>query len=350
METAGASNHLARENHLARHWAVEADGRIRCDVCPRQCTLREGQRGLCFVRKREHDALVLTTYGRSSGFAIDPIEKKPLHHFFPGSRVLSFGTAGCNLTCSFCQNWNISKARSLDPLQSRASPEDLAHLAVARGTRSIAFTYNDPVIFLEYAVDTARACRRAGIETVAVTAGYVFGAARREFFAPMTAANIDLKGFTEDFYRHETGAHLLPVLDTLRYVKHETDLWLEITTLLIPGLNDGDEDLKRQCDWILNHLGPDVPLHFSAFHPDYKQLDRPRTPGATLTRARNLAMSAGLSFVYTGNTRDLVGATTHCAHCKAALIVRDGYSIQEYRLTKDGACPDCRAKLPGRFA
>ncbi|MBK8014311.1 MAG: AmmeMemoRadiSam system radical SAM enzyme [Deltaproteobacteria bacterium] len=333
----------------ARHWAFEADGRIRCDVCPRQCTLREGQRGLCFVRKRENDALVLTTYGRSSGFAIDPIEKKPLHHFFPGSRVLSFGTAGCNLTCSFCQNWNISKARSFERLQSEASPEDLARMAVAHETRSVAFTYNDPVIFLEYAVDTARACRNAGIETVAVTAGYIFGAARREFFAPMTAANIDLKGFTEDFYRRETGAHLAPVLDTIRYVKHETDLWLEVTTLLIPGLNDSDEDLKRQCDWMLTHLGKDVPLHFSAFHPAYKRTDCPRTPLSTLTRARSLALSAGLSFVYTGNARDPTGATTYCPNCQTALIVRDGYTIEQYRLAKDGTCPDCGARIPGRF-
>jgi pyruvate formate lyase activating enzyme len=302
---------------------------------------------MCFVRMREGDRIVLTTYGRSSGFCIDPIEKKPLNHFYPGTSVLSFGTAGCNLACKFCQNWDISKSREDDRLQSEAGPDAIADAASRHGCKSVAFTYNDPVIFLEYAADTARACRERGIETVAVTAGYITPEARPELYRYMTAANVDLKGFTEDFYWKVTASHLEPVLDTLRWLKHETDVWFEITTLLIPGLNDSNDELARECDWILENLGPDVPLHFTAYHPDYK-MAIPATPPSTLSRARGIALAAGLRYVYTGNVHDRAGGTTSCHACGSALIARDWYDVTHFRL-ENGGCPRCGAKLAGRF-
>lgn len=334
----------------ARYWHFIEDGRIQCDVCPRDCRLHEGQRGACFVRMREGDRMVLTTYGRSSGFCMDPIEKKPLNHFYPGSSVLSFGTAGCNLACKFCQNWDISKSKDMDRLMDQASPEAIATAARQSGCRSVAFTYNDPVIFTEYAMDVADACHALGIQTVAVTAGYVREQARREFFAKMDAANVDLKAFSEDFYFKVTGSHLQPVLDTLVYLRHETSVWLEITTLLIPGQNDSDEEVTAMSRWLMKELGPDVPLHFSAFHPDYKMRDIAPTPPATLARARDIARWEGLRHVYTGNVHHREGDTTYCAACNAALIVRDWYEIKAYRLSAEGCCPDCGAAVPGRFA
>jgi pyruvate formate lyase activating enzyme len=335
--------------HPGRWWHRLDDGRIQCDLCPRDCKLHEGQRGACFVRARVNDAMVLTTYGRSSGFCVDPIEKKPLDHFLPGSAVLSFGTAGCNLACKFCQNWDISKSRDMDRLMDSASPEAIARAAVESGCRSVAFTYNDPVIFAEYAMDAADACREAGILTVAVTAGYISPGPRREFYAKMDAANVDLKGFTDEFYVKLTGAKLAPVLDTLVYLKHETDVWFEITTLLIPGKNDSEAEAREMSRWILRELGPDVPLHFTAFHPDFKMTDLPPTPAATLTRARKAAMEEGLHYVYTGNVHDKEGGTTFCPGCGTALIVRDWYRIESYRLTPEGKCPKCAMAIPGRF-
>jgi len=332
-----------------RYWHRLDDGRVQCDVCPRACKLHEGQRGLCFVRARQDDAVVLTTYGRSSGFCVDPIEKKPLNHFLPGTPVLSFGTAGCNLACKFCQNWDISKSRETDTLADAASPEQLAQAAARLGCRSVAFTYNDPVIFHEYAVDVAQACRERGIRSVAVTAGYQCAGPRAEFYRQMDAANVDLKGFTDRFYRELCAAQLEPVLDTLRYLRRETDVWLEITTLLIPGRNDGDAELDALTQWVAGELGPDVPLHFTAFHPDWKMRDVPRTPMATLTRARRMGLANGLRYVYTGNAHDVEGGTTSCGSCGSALIARDWYTILEWRLGPDGRCPDCHAAVPGVF-
>ena len=333
----------------ARYWHALDDGRIQCDLCPRDCRLHEGQRGACFVRMRENDRMVLTTYGRSSGFCVDPIEKKPLYHFHPGSSVLSFGTAGCNLACKFCQNWDISKSRDMDTLMEQASPEAIAVAAQQHGCASVAFTYNDPVIFAEYAIDTARACHEHGIRTVAVTAGFMHEAARRDFFSVMDAANVDLKGFTEAFYRNLNGSALQPILDTLQYIRQETGTWLEITTLLIPGQNDSDAELAALSAWIVEHLGTDTPLHFSAFHPDYRMADTPATPLATLVRAREIALRAGLRYVYTGNVRHDEGGTTFCPQCHAPLIVRDGYRISDWQLTPDGHCPHCRQAIAGRF-
>jgi len=335
-------------HHPASWWHVEGD-RLQCDLCPRDCQLADGQRGLCFVRKREGDQMVLTTYGRSSGFCVDPIEKKPLAHFYPGSRVLSFGTAGCNLSCKFCQNWDISKSREMDRLADRATPEAIARAAHAAGCRSVAFTYNDPVIFAEYAMDAADACRALGIRTVAVTAGYIHAAPRRAFFEKMDAANVDLKAFTEDFYWKLTAAHLAPIQETLRYLVHETRVWTEITTLLIPGKNDSDEEIARLSEWIAEHLHRDVPLHFSAFHPDYKMLDVPATPPETLRRARRIAREAGLRYVYCGNVHDPESDTTCCPGCGAAVIARDWYEILSYKLDAEGRCSACDAQLPGRF-
>ncbi len=333
----------------ARYWYALPDGRIQCDLCPRDCRLREGQRGFCFVRMRSGDQMVLTTYGRSSGFCIDPIEKKPLAHFYPGTSVLSFGTAGCNLGCRFCQNWDISKSREMDRLMDSASPREIAKAATQWRCQSVAFTYNDPIIFTEYAVDVAVACREAGLRTVAVTAGYVRDAPRREFFREMDAANVDLKGFSDEFYVGLTGARLRPVLDTLVYLSQHTSIWLEITTLLIPGRNDSPKELSAMCRWIATELGPDVPLHFSAFHPDFRLREVERTPVSTLVRARELAMAEGLRFVYTGNVHHRDGDTTFCPGCGIAVIERDWYEMKSYRLDANGRCEACGRALPGRF-
>jgi pyruvate formate lyase activating enzyme len=344
----------AVEPYPGRWWHLLEDGRLQCDLCPRDCRLHEGQRGACFVRMRgsgEHsERMLLTTYGRSSGFCLDPIEKKPLNQFYPGTSVLSFGTAGCNLACKFCQNWDISKSRDFDRLADQAGPEAIARAAVESGAASVAFTYNDPVIFAEYAMDVADACRERGVKSVAVTAGYMHAAPRREFYARMDAANVDLKAFTEDFYFKLTGSHLAPVLDTLLYLRHETDVWFEITTLLIPGHNDSDEEIESASRWISENLGCDVPLHFSAFHPDYKMRDVVATPPETLSRARSIAIANGLHYVYTGNVHDSEGGSTFCPHCGNAVIVRDWYRILNYRLTESGACRECGGQLHGRYA
>ncbi len=348
--TAGEISALSgADAHPARYWHGLDDGRIQCDLCPRFCRLGDGQRGLCFVRARHGDGLVLTTYGRSSGYCIDPIEKKPLNHFLPGTPVLSFGTAGCNLTCKFCQNWDISKSREFDILADSADPETIARAAARLGCRSVAFTYNDPVIFLEYAIDVAEACHVEGIKTVAVTAGYICPEPRAELFRHMDAANVDLKAFTEDFYRNICSGGLAEVLETLEYLHHETGVWLELTTLLIPGENDSDDELDRMTRWVVNRLGPDVPMHFSAFHPDYRMRDTPSTPPATLMRARRIAMGNGVRYAYTGNVHDHEGGSTYCHSCGGRLIGRDWYVLGEWNLTADGHCNSCGAACAGRF-
>lgn len=335
--------------HPGRFSHTLDDGRVQCDLCPRFCKLHDGQRGLCFVRAAHRGKMVLTTYGRSSGFCIDPIEKKPLNHFLPGTPVLSFGTAGCNLTCKFCQNWDISKSRDFDRLSEKAGPETIARAALATNCRSVAFTYNDPVIFLEYAEDTAKACHDLGISTVAVTAGYIAPEARRSFFAHMDAANVDLKSFSEDFYSKLCGGHRDPVLDTLRYLRHETRVWFEITTLLIPGQNDSDQELAELARWVARELGPEVPVHFSAFHPDWKMRDLPATPPASLSRARKIAQGEGLRYVFTGNVHDPLGGSTYCHACGALLIERDWYALKAWNLNESGGCFACGAPVAGRF-
>ncbi len=331
------------------YWHQLDDGRIQCDLCPRHCKLHDQQQGLCFVRSCQEQQIVLTTYGRSSGFCVDPIEKKPLHHFYPGSSILSFGTAGCNLSCKFCQNWDMSKSKEMDTLCATGTPQELVAAARRKGCRSLAYTYNDPVIFLEYAADVAREARQQGIKSVAVTAGYICAEPAIAFFENIDAANIDLKSFNDDFYYKLCGGYLQPVLDTLLYVKNETDIWLEITTLLIPGQNDSDEEIAQLSQWIVNNLGPDVPLHFSAFHPDWKMRDIPRTPIQTLQRARKLAMKQGLNFVYTGNVHDKEGGSTWCPDCSSLLIERDWYQMGHWGLDKNYHCKHCGYQLPGKF-
>jgi pyruvate formate lyase activating enzyme len=337
------------ENFPTKYWHVIDDGRVQCDLCPRYCKLREGQRGLCFVRACEGGEVVLKTYGRSSGFCIDPIEKKPLNHFYPGTPVLSFGTAGCNLACKFCQNWDISKSRAMDTLAATAMPDAIARAAVETGCKSVAFTYNDPVIFHEYAIDAAIACHESGIKTVAVTAGEVCDEPRREFFRHIDAANVDLKGFTEGFYRKLCKGHFQAVLDTLLYLHQETNVWLEVTTLLIPDENDSNPELEGLTQWMMEHLGPDVPLHFSAFHPDFQMRDKPSTPASTLTRARDIAMSNGLRYVYTGNVHDEAGGSTYCHECGVKLIGRDWYMMTAWNVSEAGKCGKCGAGIAGRI-
>jgi pyruvate formate lyase activating enzyme len=340
---------MGRSTVATRYWHRAEDGRVQCDVCPRACRLREGQRGFCFVRMRQGDEVVLTTYGRSSGYCVDPIEKKPLNHFLPGSPVLSFGTAGCNLGCRFCQNWDISKSRETDTLADEAAPPSIARAAAELGCRSVAFTYNDPVIFLEYAIDVADACRELGIKAVAVTAGYMCAAPRAEFYRHIDAANVDLKGFSGDFYHRVCLGKLDPVLETLLYLRHETGVWLEITNLLIPGVNDSDPEIDAMTRWVAERLGPETPVHFTAFHPDFKMLDRPPTPSATLTRARRIALDNGMRYAYTGNVHDPAGQSTRCHQCGEVVIERDWYRLGAWRLTADGRCAACDTRLPGVF-
>jgi pyruvate formate lyase activating enzyme len=330
-------------------WSRLDNGKVQCDLCPRHCRLSPGQRGFCFVREERDGGMALTSYGRASGFCIDPIEKKPLNHFYPGTPVLSFGTAGCNLGCKFCQNWDISKAKENDRLQDWASPEAVAEAAVKHNCRSIAFTYNDPVIFAEYAIDCARAAHDRGVKTVAVSAGYITSQARGDFYEHIDAANIDLKAFTQQFYKKLCFADLAPILDTLKWLKRETDVWIEVTTLLIPGQNDSADEVQRLSDWFIENLGPETPLHFTAFHPDFKMTDLPRTPSTTLKRARDIAKSVGLKHVYTGNVHDVTSQSSYCAGCGELLIERDWYQLGEWSLTPNGNCRFCNESLVGHF-
>lgn len=323
------------------------DNITQCTVCPRLCKLKDGQAGFCQVRKNIGGDIVMTSYGYNTGLAVDPIEKKPLYHFYPGSKVLSFGTLGCNMGCMFCQNWHITKSKA-DPKINHTEPEEIVRIAQKLNCKSVAFTYNDPTVFLEYAVDTAKICRENDIKTIAVTAGYINPEPRKELFELMDAANIDLKAFSEEFYKKNCLAHLEPILDTIKYVKHETGCWLELTTLLIEGENDSDDELKRECEWIVENLGVDVPLHFSAFHPSYKMMNKPLTKFSTLLKAYNIAKEAGIRYVYTGNVRDDKTSTTYCHACSKPLIVRDGYGILEYNLEHEN-CNVCGAKCAGVF-
>lgn len=334
--------------HKAQWWEYDDKGKILCTLCPRFCHIGEGQAGFCYVRQNIAGELYAMAYGKSTGFAIDPIEKKPLSHFYPGTGIMSFGTAGCNLGCRFCQNWNISKAKLVEKNSLPASPEQVVQLAVQHNCPSIAMTYNDPTIFGEYVIDIAREAKQRGVHPVLVTAGYITPEARKDIYQDIEAANVDLKAFSETFYHKITFSHLDPVLDTLRWLKHETDIWFEITNLMIPGENDSWDETKRMVDWLLENLGPDVPIHFTAFHPDFKMMDKPRTPQETLNRARRLALAAGLNYVYVGNVHDPSGQHTYCPHCQKALIERDWHRILAYRLDGD-QCPDCQTQIAGVF-
>jgi pyruvate formate lyase activating enzyme len=339
----------ASEATIAARWWHRDNDRVVCDLCPRHCSLKEGGYGFCFVRQNLGGRLVLNTYGRSTGFCVDPVEKKPLAHFYPGTSVLSFGTAGCNMGCKFCQAWEITKSRTvLNRLSQRATPEMIAEAAVRLGCKSVAFTYNDPVIWSEYAIDTAVECRRRGLNTIAVTAGYICAEPRKALFEVMDATNVDLKGFTEHFYQHLTLAHLEPVLETLKWIKHESSAWLEITTLVIPGHNDDPKQLWEMSQWIHDELGADVPLHLTAFHPDYRMIDTPRTPHQALIKARDIAIKAGLQYVYVGNVLDPERASTYCPKCQQRLIQRSWHDVETYELTAN-RCRFCGYEIAGRF-
>ncbi len=323
-------------------------GALACDLCPRACVLKEGDRGFCFVRQNLGGKMKLTTYGRSTGFCVDPIEKKPLNHFYPGESVLSFGTAGCNLGCQFCQNWSISKSREIELLSESAMPEDIALAAGRLDCRAVAFTYNDPVIWAEYAIDTAIACHESDIKTIAVTAGYITDAARGDFYEHIDAANVDLKAFSEAFYSRVTLSHLAPVLDTLVWLKNESDVWFEVTNLIIPGENDSDKEFESMCAWFAENLGVDVPLHFTAFHPDFRMRDKSATPQSTLNKAYDIAQKHGLRYVYVGNVDDVRRQSTYCGECHKLLIERNWYEIGKYNI-QDGKCRLCHANVPGVF-
>ncbi|MEM1297079.1 MAG: AmmeMemoRadiSam system radical SAM enzyme, partial [Verrucomicrobiota bacterium] len=332
-----------------RWWHPEPRGdRIVCYLCPRECKLQDGQRGFCFVRQNVGGEMLLTTYGRSTGFCIDPIEKKPLNHFLPGTPILSFGTAGCNLGCKFCQNWDISKSREVEILSQEATPEAIRQAAVDHGCRSIAYTYNDPVIWAEYVIDTARVAREAGLKNIAVTAGYITPEARGEFYQYIDAVNVDLKAFSDAFYRSLTLANLQPVLETLKWLKAETDVWIEVTNLMIPGENDGDDEVRGMCDWMLENVGNEVPIHFTAFHPDFKMRDKPPTPPETISRAREIAMEVGVRYAYVGNVLNLAEQSTYCPGCGEVLIERDHYTLGKFHL-HDGQCLSCGFEISGVF-
>lgn len=324
------------------------ENKVQCTICPRNCILSEGQRGFCQIRQNLKGNVVLTSYGYNTGLSIDPIEKKPLYHFYPGTKVLSFGTLGCNMGCQFCQNWHISKSKEDPKKLNFTEPQKIAELAKELGCKSVAFTYNDPVIFFEYAIDTAKICRDMGIKTVAVTAGYISPEPRKEFFSYMDAVNVDLKAFSEEFYKKNCLAKLGPILETIKYIKHETNCWMELTTLLIEGENDSNEEIQKECDWIVQNLGTDVPLHFTAFHPAYKFADRKPTRLVTLLRAYGIAKKAGIKYIYTGNTVDVDTATTYCNSCSKPIIKRDGFQILSTEL-EEGRCKFCGNKCAGVF-
>ena len=340
---------MSLQPYLARHWHVTRNNKVQCDLCPRGCKLNEGQRGFCYIRQNQGGSMTLETYGFTSGFQMDPIEKKPLNQFLPGSRVLSFGQPGCNLGCKFCQNWDLTKAKDHHRALVAASPQEIAQLARNQGARSVALTYNDPVTSLEFGFDVGAACHEAGVKLVLVTAGYLNPEAYGEFFKYADAANVDIKGFSEDFYRRLCQGRLQPVLDSLLYAREFTNCWLEITHLLIPGQNDNPQETKALCKWVYDYLGPQTPIHFSAFHPDYQITQLPPTPPATLRRAWEIAQEVGLRYPYTGNVHDAAGDATHCPHCHQVVIQRDWFRILEINL-KGNTCAFCGGTVDGVFA
>lgn len=333
---------------LAKWWKPADNGKLLCMLCPRYCTIGEGQTGFCFVRQNIGGKLYSIGYGRPTGFAIDPIEKKPLNHFLPGTEILSFGTAGCNLGCKFCQNWSMTKARIDEADSFTASPEEVVKLAKKYHTPSIAFTYNDPTIFGEYVIDISKLAREEKIKSVMVTSGYIDKQARKEVYKYIDAANVDLKAFTEKFYHELTSAHLEPVLDTLLWLKKGTDVWFEITTLLIPGENDSEEEIKNISGWILENLGDEVPLHFTAFHPAFKMIDKSPTPVSTVKKARQIALNLGIKYCYIGNVNDVSGQITYCPKCNSSVITRNWQSVVKYNLTGN-KCSKCGCQISGVF-
>ena len=334
--------------HPAKWWTSLDGKKIVCNLCPRNCIIKKGQHGFCFIRKNIDGKLYSTGYGKPTGFGIDPIEKKPLNHFYPGTEILSFGTLGCNLGCKFCQNWDISKSKRSNHEEEYISPDDIVLFAKKRNIPSIAFTYNDPDIFGEFVIDVSKRARKEKIKTVMVSAGYINPEPRTEVYQYIDAANIDLKGFSSEFYKRNCSVEFEKVLDTILWLKNETNVWLELTTLLIPDLNDSDEELTKMCEWIVKNLGTEIPHHFTAFHPAYKLTEKPRTPASTLIKARNIAMEAGMKYVYTGNINSEETQTTYCPNCSQKLIKRDWHSLA-FNLIENGECFNCKTKIAGKF-
>lgn len=328
-------------------WTELANGCLRCDVCPRQCQLRDQQVGYCSARKRQENKIVLISYGLTSGLSIDPVEKKPLYHFLPGIKVLSFGGWGCNLACQFCQNSSLVHSQSFEVGAVALTPEQIAMSAQEQDCAGVAFTYNEPIIAAEYVIDCAKACHQCGVKTIAVSNGYVLEEARRQFFGEIDAVNIDLKSFTEDFYQRICSGHLQPVLDTLRYLVNETPVWVEITNLIIPGKNDNVSEINELTRWIVQELGTQVPLHFSAFHPSFRMKNNPACGLVILERAREIAMENGIKFVYLGNVRHPNGSNTFCPSCNQLLIDRSGFSVSNHLVLSDGSCSYCGCAIPG---
>ena len=333
----------------ARYWSALDGGAVQCGLCPHQCRIAEGKRSRCHGRVNHGGRLVAETWGHPVAMALDPIEKKPLNHFLPGTPVLSLGTRGCNLSCRFCQNWELSHPSPPGGRIGReVSPDEVARSAGEHGAPSVAATYNEPAVWAEYAMDIADACHARGVRMVAVTSGYISGRAREDFFRRMDATNVDLKSMREAFYQRLCGASLAPVLETLEYIRKETDGWLEVTTLVIPGENDSEAELDELTAWVAGHLGVETPLHFSAFHPDGEMRDHSRTPLATLRRARERAQANGLRHVYAGNIRGEPDWTaTCCAGCGARLIDREGFGAQLSGMAKDGRCQTCGRACAG---
>ncbi|MHB8411559.1 MAG: AmmeMemoRadiSam system radical SAM enzyme [Candidatus Acidiferrales bacterium] len=334
--------------HEARWWDADASGKLHCYLCPRHCHIGDGQAGFCFIRVNQGGKLYSLGYASPAAIQIDPIEKKPLNHFLPGTKILSMGTAGCNMGCFFCQNWDISKSRSDQVHSTHLEPEQVVELAIHHGCPAIAFTYNEPTIWAEYVIDICAAAHKRGLKTVMVTNGYITREAFHDVYDHIDAANVDLKAFTENFYGKVTLTHLEPVLETLLRLKNETDVWFELTNLMIPTLNDDEAETRKLAEWVLQHLGPDVPLHFTAFHPDFKLRDKPRTPPETLHRAREIAREVGLHYVYKGNIYG-DGAHTYCPECGDLLVKRSWHDVLQNYIVA-GTCPQCGHRIPGNWA
>jgi len=333
--------------HEAMFWEKAEGGKVRCSLCRFRCLIAEGQRGICGVRENSGGVLYTLVYGRSIAEQIDPIEKKPLFHYYPGSTTFSIATAGCNFRCLHCQNYEISQLPAVrrEIPGRELPPPEIVRRAAAAGCRSISYTYTEPTIFYEYAFDTAVLARQAGLGNVFVTNGYITPEALEKFAPYLDAANIDLKGFSEKFYREVAGATLAGVLDSLKVFKR-LGIWIEVTTLIIPGHNDDEADLKGIARFLVEELGPETPWHVTAFYPTYKMLDRPPTPVATLRRARQIGLQAGLRYVYEGNIPGEGGENTLCPGCRRQVIERRGFHLGTVSI-RDGRCGFCGCALDG---
>jgi len=339
---------LAAEGKYPAMWQEKVfDKAVRCNLCPYRCILREGQVGQCGVRKNIGGKLYSLNYGKVVAFNIDPVEKKPLFHFLPGSYALSLASAGCNLHCKFCQNWEISQRTADEVPFQKLAPEDIVAFAKKHGCSSIAYTYSEPVVFYELMYNTAKLAKKEGVHNIMVTAGFINPEPLKELLKYMDAVKVDLKGFSKDFYKNVVFGDRDVILNNLKIIK-QSGVWLEIVNLVIPTLNDSSVEIKEMCQWIKDNLGTDVPLHFSRFYPMYKMKNLPPTPVETLEKAREIALSVGLKYVYIGNVPGHPAESTYCPKCGRLLIKRQGYKILENNVI-EGRCKFCREEIPGVF-